>query len=147
MINVMFRVSLIVAITASLTVCGGEQSGASEPAETRRAARLMPPATLKCSRNDLTSYTGLVIQYTRTPDSTSIVIRTDADTTEKIVVRHDNPANAFLLEGAPFAVEDWQKIESEAGVLHLNMRVTAWVCLDGKTQPVLDWRPGRDFSN
>lgn len=141
MTNVLGRVLTIVAIATSLAACTDAQPGTSEPSETRRANRLMPPATLLCARNDLTSYTGLVMQYSRTPGMTSVVIHTDAEITEKVVVHHENALDAYLLNGAKFTADDWRKIESKEGILLPNMRVTAWVCLDGKTSPVLDWRP------
>ena len=72
---------------------------------------------------------------------TTVTIRTDADTMETVEIRHERAADAFLINGMPFRTDDWAKIEKKDSALLPGMRATAWVCLDGKTETVLDWRP------
>lgn len=135
------RFGLLLLSIAPLVSCAASQAPFREYDSRARSARLMPPATLACERNELTSYTGRVTSYRRTADMTAVVINTDAGTTEKVEVRHADAATVYLLNGSPFTDADWPRIESEDGELLPGTRVTAWVCLDGKTAPVLDWRP------
>lgn len=111
------------------------------------SGRLAPPAAVKCDRNELTSYAGLVKSYERKQGRTTIVIATSAGTTEKVTLEHsgsDDPSRAFLFEGGEFVADDWKKIEKSHGVLHDGMNVIAWVCSKGET--IVDWRPGAKFS-
>lgn len=100
--------------------------------------RLMPPESLRCERNDLTSYAGLATRYSRTKQEIRVTIETDAGTRETVTAP---VTGTNLLNGVAFAETDWHTIESSPGVLRSGIRVIAWVCLDGKTPPVLDWRP------
>jgi hypothetical protein len=112
-----------------------------------RAGRLLPPATLACDRNHLTSYSGVVSGYRVDPDNTHFEISTDEDTVEALAVDHDGQADGrahYLLWGAPFTAADFAQIEKSPGVLVEGMRAIAWVCDDGKTPPVIDWQPKRD---
>lgn len=102
--------------------------------------RIMPPATLSCERNDLTSYAGVVSRYTRGERDIVVTIETDADTTETVSINNFD-ADSFLLNGNPFEEKDWRKIEEENGRLREGIKVIAWVCLDDATPAVLDWRP------
>jgi hypothetical protein len=106
-------------------------------------ARLRPPAVLQCARNDLTSYTGELQAYRRGPDTTRIGIRTDEGTSEVVALQHPHadPSAMFLLNGAGFSETDWRRIESSTGVARPGLRLTAWICLDGRTPPVIDWQP------
>jgi hypothetical protein len=73
---------------------------------------------------------------------TRLTIRTDADTTETVLLRHagtDDPSRWFLLDGQPFQPGDWARVEKSPGKLLPGLRVVAWVCDDGRP-PVLDWR-------
>jgi hypothetical protein len=102
--------------------------------------RVRPPDAIGCSRDELTVYTGRVTSYRRRPDRLTLVIRTDADTTERVVVRP--PAGGdftrvFRLRGGPFAGSDWNQIESSGGRPRAGLRAAVWVCANG---PVLvDW--------
>lgn len=107
--------------------------------------RMRPPSAVTCDRNQLTSWTGIVTGYKRQKGSTWIQLHTDSDTDESTTIQHpgtDDPSGKFLLFNAPFKKEDWKKIESKRGVLIDGMRATVWVCEDGETGPVVDWRPG-----
>jgi hypothetical protein len=104
----------------------------------------MPPPTVSCDRNQLTSYSGVVTAYQRQPGATRLSIHTDWDTDESVVLYHagsDDPSPLFLLSGRPFTASDWRRIESTPGILVSGMRATAWVCGDGKTPSLVDWRP------
>lgn len=112
-----------------------------------RGGRLAPPDAVTCDRNELTSYAGSAKEYRRGKDATTIVIATSAGTTETVTLRHpgtNDPSKRFLIEGRPFAADDWKRIESKSGVLHPGVSLIAWVCADGTS--IVDWRPGVTFS-
>lgn len=93
--------------------------------------RMMPPSGLKCSRNDLTLYDGKVLAYRRRKGSTFLRIRTNFDTTEEVTIRHpgtDDPAEFYLLNGAPFTRSDWRRIEKSKKVLKPGIRANVWIC-------------------
>lgn len=104
--------------------------------------RLRPPASLKCSRDHLTSYQGRVLDYKRSENQIAIRIRTDEETTETFTLkwRGEKPEKWLLLRGEEFKPTDWKMIESAPGRLIDGMRIIIWVCDDG-SKPVLDWRP------
>lgn len=105
--------------------------------------RLRPPASLKCSRDHLTSFQGQILEYKRGKNNIYLRVRTDEDTTETFNLKWDDPDKAekwFLLRGQPFKAEDWKLIESASGQLNDGTRVIVWVCDDG-SKPVFDWRP------
>lgn len=112
-----------------------------------RNQRLMPPESLKCADNDVTSFTGRVLAYRRAATNISLRMRTDEETTEHFTLRYakaDGPAKLFLLRAEPFKPEDWTVIESRPGKLRPGMRATVWVCNDGATPTVVDWKPRPD---
>jgi hypothetical protein len=107
--------------------------------------RMRPPVAVTCDRNNLTSYAGKVIKYSRRAGLITMTVETDWDTTEVVTLRHPRNSNAskwFLFRGKTFRNSDWKKIESSHGQLHPNMRVTAWICNDGR-RPIIDWQPSR----
>lgn len=120
------------------------------PLQAQRAARratggqrLRPPESIKCPRNNLTSFTGIVLSYSRATGRTTLRLRTDEATTESFTLRHpqsDDPAKWFLLRGEPFTSHDWRLIETSKSHLRPKMRATVWVCSDG-TNAVVDWQP------
>lgn len=116
-------------------------------ASASRGGRLAPPAAVTCDRNQLTSYAGKVKTYKRQNGKTVLVIDTSADTTERVTLTHpdsDDPSRFFLIDGTPFTVRDWTRVEVRKGQLHPNMSAVAWVCSNGRN--VIDWRPGTTFS-
>ncbi|NIP17104.1 MAG: hypothetical protein GWM87_02290 [Xanthomonadales bacterium] len=137
----MNRVSTVLAaLLAATCACAGQA-----PELARAPGRVAAPPTLSCDRNKLTSYNGRVTAYQRDAGATSLQVSTDWGTDEKIELHHvdgGNPAAHFRLAGQAFSANDWSRIESEPGVLRDGMRVIAWVCRDGVTPPVIDWRPG-----
>lgn len=123
--------SLVLALDAA---CGA-QSRPQEPPRQR------PLEGFACSRDNLTTYTGVVIDYRRAIGETTLRIRTDWDTTERVSLKHpgtDDPSAFFRLEGRPFnAASDWKQIEQRKGVLVPGARAAAWVCSDGRV--MVDW--------
>jgi len=111
-------------------------------AQRARQERIAPPAKVSCPRDHLTSYNGRVIYFNRRTGRTIITVRTDWDTTERVVIRHprtDNPARWFLLQGETFKSTDWRLIEQGKNRLLPNLRANIWICDDGRN-PVVDWR-------
>jgi hypothetical protein len=112
------------------------RAGQRAPERTRQR----PPAVLPCSTNELTSYTGKVIGYGRRKGRTTLRIKTDWDTLERVTLIHpgtDDPSATFMIGGAAFEADDWPLIERSKGVLRTGVRATAWVCSNGET--VVDW--------
>jgi hypothetical protein len=104
------------------------------------ASRLRPVEAFDCNRNDLTSYIGVVVAYRREVGQTTIDIRTDWETTERVTVRHpgsDDPSNSYRIAGRPFTATDWARIEQSRGVVRAGTRAAAWVCADGRV--MVDW--------
>jgi hypothetical protein len=117
--------------------------GAMEPLAQQRAddERLRPPAQLTCARSQLTSYTGRVVSFSRAAGRTTLRIRTDWETTERVIVQHPgtrDPSPRFLIGGEPFTSGDWVHIEDAGGHLRTGLRATAWVCTDGSV--LVDWK-------
>jgi hypothetical protein len=105
--------------------------------------RIRPPASLKCSRDHLTAFQGLVLDYRRGTQDLSLRVRTDEETTESFSLKwsaSEKPETWFLLRGEGFKAGDWKLIESGPGKLLEATRIIVWVCDDG-SKPVFDWRP------
>jgi hypothetical protein len=106
----------------------------------QRAGRQRAPESFTCDRNDLTVYTGVVVDYRRRTGTTTLRIHTDEDTTERVSLAHpgsDDPSRFFRMMGEPFTPADWSRIESRKGVLRAGTRAAAWVCSDGRA--MVDW--------
>jgi hypothetical protein len=135
--------SLLLLSAASLP-CAPALSLNKPPApQEERGQRIRPPDSLSCSRNDLTSFTGRVLSYSRTNNRLYLRMRTDEETLERFTLRYgsrENPTKWFLLRAEPFKDEDWKLIESRRGRLLKGMRATVWVCT-GSAKPVIDWQP------
>ena len=109
----------------------------------RATDRLAPPPAVTCPRNNLTSYTGRVTRWSRTPGETTLTIATDWETTETVTLKHPDrgdPSRSFLLNAMPFQSNGWTQSEESKNKLKAGMRATAWVCDDGR-QPIVDWQP------
>ena len=111
--------------------------------EVSARGRLMPPASLRCDRSSLTSFTGRVVRYVRRENLTRLTIRTDERTTESFTVRHakSDPTASFLFLAEPFQASHWKRIEVRRGTLKPGMRATAWVCETPGIGPIIDWQP------
>ena len=110
------------------------------------AGRLAPPTQVRCERNQLTSYTGSVNAFERSPASIRIVIRTNWGSEETFTLPHPDgrPESHFLLWGKTFGPDDWQLIEQAPGQLIDDLQAIIWVCEDENIPPLIDWRPGSD---
>ena len=126
-------------LAVALTVFGGA-------AQRIAAERVRPPEGFECPLDWTTNYTGVVARFSRDQERTVLDIRTDWDTTERVVIRHidaGGPERWFLLRGNPFGPEGWQAIESKPGQLRPATRARAGICLD-KQNPVVDWNPAAE---
>lgn len=124
------------ALAAAFAVAAGCAAVESQ----RGIGRLRPPDAVTCPRDQLTVYTGRVIALERRPDTTTVTIATDWNTTERATVRHPDagsPEASFLIKSQPFGKDDWNAI-APGGKLRENARASAWVCQDGRN-PVIDW--------
>lgn len=133
---------LILALALASAGCAQAARPAARPAAPAEAGRIMAPAQVTCDRNRLTSYFGRVTAYKRGKVRVWLRIATDYDTVEEVTAidpAEKDPASLFLYRGRPFTAADWQRIESRPGVLRKGVRATAFVCLDGKTPPLIDW--------
>ena len=134
---------IIAALVSALILSGTAQA---QDNDGEHAGRLAPPVSVSCDRDQLTSWTGDVTGYRRDDTSIWIQISTDEDTVEETAIEHSGFADAaarYLLWGEPFGYSDWTAIEATPGKLLDGMRATVWVCSDGRTPPVIDWRPDR----
>ena len=107
--------------------------------------RLMPPESVRCDPNHLTSFTGRVLFYERRPGRVRLRVRTDEQTTENFTLRFgrsEDAAKWFLVQGEPFEPKHWKIIERRRYRLRPRMRATVWVC-DDRSTPIVDWRPGQ----
>ena len=131
---------LVLGVLMGVTACADGQ-----PRQAPGTARMRPPGEFACNRNDLTNYVGVVIAYRREMSSTTLRIRTDADTTESVVLPHpgtDDPSALFRFGGKAFTAADWTRIERSKGVLRPATRAVAWVCTDG--QVMVDWEAPKE---
>lgn len=132
----------VVSALAVALVCGHLGSSPALAAQRAAAApqRQRPLAGFTCAPDALTSYTGVVVRYTRQTGTTTLRIKTDWDTVEEVALKHpgtDDPSALFRMTGAPFTAADWARIERSKGVLVPGTRASAWVCSDG--QVMVDW--------
>lgn len=114
--------------------------------QTQRGGRLAAPPSLRCPRDNTTSFTGRVLAYRRTPGRVFIRVRTDEETTEEFTLTHPKRGDAgtlFLVNGESFKPGDWRRVEARAGRLRPNMRATVWACYEGDDLKAerIDWRP------
>jgi hypothetical protein len=139
-----FLCSLLLLCAASLlSIAPAKDVGLRLDAQEERGGRIRPPDALNCSRNDLTSFTGRVLSYSRSNSRLFIRVRTDEQTTENFTLNYrqkDGPARWFLLRAEPFKAGDWKLIETRRGRLRSGMRATVWVC-QTNPKPVIDWQP------
>ena len=131
-------------LALAFLVCAGALEIWAAP---QRDARVRPPARVECARDrhHLTSYTGVVLRFSRGTDRTTLRIRTDWDTTEDVVIVHkgSDARPWFLFRGDAFGQEDWTKITDAEGQLRKDVHATAWVCSDG-SNPIVDWDVPRE---
>lgn len=83
--------------------------------------RLRPPDDVGCDRNELTSYAGVVTNYTRINGKITVRINTDDATKESAAY----PESRMRWRGGEFKPEHWKQIEKG------KTRAVAWVCTGG----------------
>lgn len=105
--------------------------------------RTIPPPSLACPRNQLTSYDGRVFDYGRKTSGLRLRIHTEWDSEESVALALTGPAliAQLRIDGRAFSEDDWARIESAPGELRDGVDVIAWVCEDPRILPVVDWRP------
>jgi len=106
--------------------------------------RMMPPALIRCERNDLTSFTGVVTSYKRARGKMTVVISTDDGTVETFTFKGSKRAQLeplFLVESAKFSAADWPRIERREGILRAGVRAVVWVCSAPSKRTWIDWQP------
>jgi hypothetical protein len=111
--------------------------------------RVAIPTIEGCSRDKTTFYSGTVTSFKRTEQSTEITIRTDWDSTEKLVQPKGNYEIEYRLGGQPVKDEDTKQIESELKAGDAKLHATVWVCLDkDKTIiKIIDWKTPKNESS
>ena len=145
MIRTASTVSVAAAFAVAVLLAAMTRAAALPTEQVARAGRRpLPPATLSCERNQLTSWQGEVRDYRRTESSTRLTIDTDSETVEELSLDFGTKEALrplFLIQGRPFTDDDWSRIEPSPGQLKEGMRAIVWVCLDEQTRPIIDWRP------
>jgi hypothetical protein len=134
------------ALIPSLRAAPLKGSAAVARRAAQRDGRLAPPLTLRCSRDNTTSFTGRVLAYRRSAARVTIRVRTDDETTEEFTLRVPQRGGAsrlFLINGQQFNTSDWKRVEASAGRLRPRMRATVWACYEGDKPraELIDWRP------
>lgn len=141
-----FLAALLTSVLMACAASAGQESSGPENPEPR-AGRLATPAASACDRNHLTSWFGKVSGYRREHEEVWLEVSTDYDTVEEINLDYGPQSAAppqFQLWGETFTDSDWAVIERSPGVLNEGMRVVVWICENGQTPPLVDWRPPRD---
>ncbi|QYJ86882.1 hypothetical protein K0I73_03830 [Shewanella mesophila] len=102
--------------------------------------RLRPPQSITCSPNQLTSWQGVLVNYRRDDRILSTLINTFDGTQESLIITYQ--LEDFLIDGQPFSVDDWVKIESAKGVVRPQVSVRVWLCHKGDKMQgaVIDWQ-------
>ena len=154
------RVATLAGLVALMALVNSDRSAGAASSTTaspgtrvaapaqRNGGRQRPPeatGAFTCDRNNLTVYTGVVTSYRRHAGETSLRIHTDENTNERVLLKHpgtDDPSARFRMNGEPFTLADWTRIESRKGVLRDGTRASAWVCEDG--QVLVDWGVRRE---
>ncbi|HEV7242145.1 MAG TPA: rhodanese-like domain-containing protein [Thermoanaerobaculia bacterium] len=110
--------------------------GAGFPVDSRRDDELAAPAAVSCAQK-LRKVSGPVTRYRREQGKTVLTIGE-----ETITLRHDggdDPSRFFLVNGTPFANNDWNRVEVRKGEAREGVKATAWLCPDAAT--IIDWQP------
>jgi rhodanese-related sulfurtransferase len=111
-------------------------TAAGFPTASRRESELAPPAAVSCTAG-LKKVAGPVTHYRRLRGKTVLTVAG-----ETVTLRHknsDDPSRFFLVNGTPFAHNDWNRVEVRKGEVREGVKATAWLCADGET--IVDWQP------
>ena len=107
-------------------------------------SRIAPPETLQCHRNKLTSYQGKISSFEfRGASAFELTIETDWGSEESFALETECPAALaalMLRNGQPLNADEWDRLQSGAAEMSPDTYAIAWVCEDGVTPTVIDWR-------
>ncbi len=109
----------------------------------RKDVRIAIPDIKGCFRDQITFYKGKVLSFRRSRKSTEITVRTEWDTTEKLVQPNNGNSIEFRFQGQPLKDEAWKQIETLLSAHPEKVRATVWVCKqeDNEEIKVIDWKP------
>ena len=118
--------------------------GQQRSEERGHGSRIAPPEILQCDRNKLTSYQGKVSAFEfRGASALELTIETDWGSEESFAVEAECPAALaarMLRDGQLLTADEWDGLQSGAAELSPDTYAIAWVCEDGVTPTVIDWR-------
>jgi hypothetical protein len=122
------------------------QSDQERPAERVEAPRPQKdrtaiPEIKGCTRDQTTFYRGRVLSFRRKPTAIEITIRTEWDTTEKLVQSTKTSSVEYRLKDHPISGSDLKQIESRLKDHPAEVQATVWVCQINNSQAVkiIDW--------
>jgi hypothetical protein len=99
------------------------------------------PEIKGCARDQTTFYRGKVLSFRRKPTAIEITIRTEWDTTEKLV--HSTKASPveYRVRNHPISVSELKQIESRFRDQPAEVHATVWVCQIKNSQAlkIIDW--------
>ena len=99
------------------------------------------PEIKGCTRDQTTFYRGKVLSFRRKPTAIEITIRTEWDTTEKLV--HSTKASPveYRVRNHPISVSELKQIESRFRDQPAEVHATVWVCQINNSQAlkIIDW--------
>ena len=110
---------------------------ASRPQKGRTAI----PEIKGCTRDQTTFYRGRVLLFRRKLTSIEITIRTEWDTTEKLVQSTRTNPVEYRLQDHPISGSEFKQIESRLKNQTAEVHATVWVCQINNSQVVkiIDW--------
>lgn len=137
------------SVQSKPTAAANKNAGNREASQESGNKRVAVPAIEGCSRDRTTFYSGTVTSFKRTENSTEITMRTDWDSTEKLVQPQGNNRIEYRLGGQPIDDEGLKQIESELKAGDAKLHATVWVCLDkDKTViKIIDWKTPKTESS
>lgn len=109
----------------------------------RSDSKIAIPEIKGCSRDKTSFYKGKVLFFLRNEKSVEITVRTEWDTTEKLVQANADNSIEFRLKGRPLKDDESKQIESLLSRNPQQVSVTVWVCNPGDKEQIkiVDWDP------
>src|SRR3954471_2996386 len=148
--NILAGLTIALAYFLLSTSCSGptqpahtEQSSlsATNAVSTPQRDRTAIPEIKGCSRDQTTFYRGKVLLFRRMPSLIEITIRTEWDTTEKLVQSTKANPVEYRLRNHPISGSELKEIESRLKDHTAQVQATVWVCQINNLQAVkiIDW--------
>ena len=99
------------------------------------------PEIKGCTRDQTTFYRGKVLSFRRMPTAIEITIRTEWDTTEKLVQSTKTSPVEYRRQDHPISGSEFKQIESRLKDHPAKVHATVWVCQINNSQAVkiIDW--------